>query len=173
MADLRWRAFRAVPWVWTAWERFYSRTHPATPVRSGSLFAIRRAGDVLELHLDGHALAAMRKSPGYSTFRAVHVLREDLSALAARVRAGEFAGVTTIRGTSLMGEAGAVLGFEVRSVKKSIRNRLERYFMVGLDAIYHPRGLRERAKARWPVEVAMSVEALLSRYSDDSLDTTT
>lgn len=164
MADLRWRAFRAVPWVWTTWERLYSRTHPATPVRSGSLFAIRRVGEVLELHLDGHALAAMRKNPGYSTFRAVHVLRGDLAALALRVRDGEFAGVTEIRGTSLMGEAGAVLGFEVRPVKKSIGNRLERYFMVGLDAIYHPRGLRERAKARWPVEAWMSVDELIRRY---------
>ena len=164
MAELRWRAFRAVPWVWTGWEWFYNRTHPVTPVRTGSLFGVRRVGSILELHLDGKALAAMRRGPGYSTFHAVHVLREDLSALARRLRDGEFAGVTAVRGTSLMGEAGAVLGFEVRPVKKTIGNRLERYFMVGLDAIYHPRGLRERAKARWPVEVTMSVDELLRRY---------
>lgn len=164
MADLRWRAFRAVPWVWSTWERVYMRTHPVTPVREGSLFGFRRVGSVLELHLDGRALAEMRGRADYSTFQAVHVLRADLAALAARLRDGEFPGASEIRGTSLMGEAGAVLGFEARPLPRTIGSLLQQYFMVGLDAVHHPLGLRDRAKARWPVEVSMTVESLLNRY---------
>jgi YkoP-like protein len=164
--ELRWRAFRAVPWVWVSWERFYLRLHPLTPVRPGSLFAFRRRGAVLELHLDGRALATMRRGDGYSTFRTVHELRDELAALADRFRMGELSGVRVIQGTSLIGEAGAVLGFETRPLPRTVGNRLQRYFMVGLDAVYHPGGLRERAKRRWPVEVTMTVGSLLERYPE-------
>jgi hypothetical protein len=168
MADLRWRAFRRVPWVWSGWERFYLRLHPITPIRPGSLFAVRRIGSSLELHLVSKALDRMRREAGYSTFKAVHVMRDDLAALAARIRAGAFSGVVDIRGKSLMGEAGAVLGFHTRVAPRTLGNAFEQYFQVGLDAVYHPRGLRERAKRRWPVEIWMTVAELLERYPEKS-----
>lgn len=161
---IRWRAFRAVPWVWSGWERIWLRFHPVTPVRPGSLFATRRIEETLELHLDGSVLARMRVQPGYSTFHTLRQLREELRVLAERVRAGELRGVRTIKGTSLVGRAGGVLGFDVRPLPRTIGNVLQQYFMVGLDAIYHPLGLRERAKRRWPVETTMKVETLLSTY---------
>ena len=161
---IRWRAFRAVPWVWSGWERIWLRFHPVTPVRPGSLFGIRRVDTTLELHLDGRVLARMRSEPGYSTFHVLHQLREELGVLAEQVRGGELRDVQLIKGTSLIGRAGRVLGFEVRPLPRTIGNALQQYFMVGLDAIYHPRGLRDRAKARWPVEVRMRVETLLSTY---------
>lgn len=164
MSELRWEAFRRAWWVWVAWERVYLRLHPVMPLRPGSLFGVRRRGDVLELHLDGRALSRMRDQPGYSTFRAVHTLRDDLDALAMRFRAGEFPDVVSIEGTSLMGEAGAVLGFDMRPLPWTLGAALQRYFMVGLDAIYHPRGLRPRSMRRWPVVTTMSREALLLRY---------
>ena len=170
---IRWRAFRAAPWVWTGWERIWLGLHPVTPVRPGSLFGIRRVGHTIELHLDGRMLAATRREPGYSIFKAVHQLREELGVVAGRVRRGELGDVTAIQGTSLMGEAGAVLGFEIRPLPRNLANVLKQYFLVGLDAIYHPRGLRERAMRRWPVETWMPVAALLERYPEKSDRSTT
>ena len=165
---IRWRAFRLVPWVWTGWESIWLRFHPVTPVREGSLFRMRRVDRMIELHLDPRALARMRREPGYSTFKAVHELREELGVVADRVRRGELGEVTAITGTSLMGEAGGVLGFEVRPLPRNFGNALKQYFLVGLDAIYNPRGLRDRAMRRWPAETWMPVEKLLERYPGKS-----
>jgi hypothetical protein len=163
-SNLKWRAFQRVPWIWSGWERLHLRFHRVTPIREGSLFGVRRIGSTLELHLDSRALNRMRSQAGYSTFRAVHVMRGDLSALAVRVRDGEFPGVADVRAKTLMGEAGAVLGFSTRVAPRSLANAFEQYFQVGLDAVYHPRGLRERSKHRWPVEIWMTADELLSRY---------
>lgn len=170
---IRWRAFQAVPWVWSGWERMWLRLHPVTPVRPGSLFGFRRVDHVLELHLDGRALACMRREPGYSTFQAVHQLREELALVATRVRRGELGDITGIKGTSLMGEAGGVLGFEIRPLPRNFAGVLKQYFLVGLDAIYHPRGLRPSAIRRWPAETWMTVETLLERYPEKSDRSTT
>ena len=171
--ELRWRVFRRVSWIWLAWERIYMRLHPVIPVRPGALFAFRKVGSEVELHLDSGRLGRMRDEPGYSTFRAVHQLREDLETLTARIRAGELGEVSVIKGTSLMGEAGAVLGFETRPVPRNFANVLQQYFMVGLDALYNPRGLRARATHRWPVESSMSAAALEERYGAKSPRSTT
>jgi hypothetical protein len=168
MIELRWRAFRRVPWIWSGWEWIYMRTHPTTAVRPGSLFAFRSKGQILELHIDGRALARMREKPGYSGFKAVHELREDLRVLASRVASGELGPVIGLKGTSLMGEAGGVFGFESQPLPRNFANVLKQYFLVGLDAIYHPRGLRERSKRRWPIESWMSASELLRRYGEKS-----
>jgi hypothetical protein len=165
MSGLRWRAFQRVPWVWSTWERMWLRFHPVTAIGDGSLFAVRRVGRSLELHLDSAALARMRRERGYSTFRAVRRMRDDLAALAVRLRRGDFPGVEDLRAKTLMGEAGAVLGFHTRVVPRNLRNAFQQYFQVGLDAIYHPLGLRANAKRRWPVEIWMTREELLERYS--------
>ena len=122
----------------------------------------------MELHLDGRALALMRRESGYSTFKALRELREELGVIASRVRRGELGDITEINGTSLMGEAGGVLGFEIRPLPRNFANVLRQYFLVGLDAIHHPRGLRERAMRRWPAETWMTVETLLERYTEKS-----
>jgi len=171
--EVRWRVFPRVSWIWLAWERLYVRWHPATPVRPGALFAVRQVCDDLELHLDTRALAQMRSEPGYTAFGAVRRMRDDLAALASRMRAGEFPGARSIKGTSLMGEAGAVFGFEVRPLPRNLGNWLQQYFMVGIDALYHPRGLRRRSMRRWPVESRMSVGELLRRYEAKSPRSTT
>jgi hypothetical protein len=172
MSEVRWKAFRRMLWIWLAWECIYLRLHPVTAVRQGSLFAFRRRGRIVELHLDGRALARRRRDPGYKTFQSVHQLRGDLTELAAKIRRGELGDVLEITGTSLMGEAGGVLGFETRPLPRNFANVLKQYFMVGLDAIYNPRGLRERSMRRWPVESSMSVNELLRRYEEKSSGST-
>jgi YkoP-like protein len=155
-----------VSWIWSAWERFYLWTHPVMRVRPGSLFTFAKKGQVLELHLDGRALARLRGEPGYNTFKVVHQLREEMAVLAARVRSGELGEMTGILGTSLMGEAGPVLGFETHPLPHDLSHTLLQYLLAGLDAIYNPRGLRARATRRWPVESWMSVDAMLTRYGE-------
>ena len=172
MAELRWWAFQHASGAWRGWERIYLRFRPNAPIREGSLFAVRRHGDSLELHLDSRALNRMRQSPNYSTFKALHEMRADLGALAARIRSGEFIGVQEIRAKTVLGEAAAVLGFHTRPAARNLPNWLEQYFQVGLDAIYHPRGLRENSKRRWPVEIWMTTEQLLAGYPSKSDNST-
>ncbi len=163
--ELRWRAFRRVPWVFTGWERFYLRLHPIQPIRDGALFAVSRNRGALELHLLSRQLNRMRGESGYSTFKALHVMREDLAFLAARLRRGDFDGVAEIRAKTLMGEGAKGLGFHTRVAPRNLANAFQQYFQVGLDAIYHPRGLRQHARRRWPVEIWMSVAELMKRYA--------
>lgn len=170
--SLRWRVFPHVYWIWIAWERLWLRLHPVEQIQPGSLFAWRRDHDVLELHLDGRRLAAMRRRPGYSGWKVIHELREDLGVVAGRVRAGELGWMRGIRGRSLMGEVGPVVGFEVHPLPHSFAMRLQQYFLVGLDALYHPRGLRARSRRRWPAESWMDVDALLARYDPKSSSST-
>jgi hypothetical protein len=168
MSGVRWWAFQRVPWVWSTWERIWLRFYPVTPIGDGSLFAVRRVGKSLELHLDSATLDRMRRERGYSTFRAVHRMREDLAAVAARLRRGDFHCIEDVRAKTLMGEAGAVLGFHTRVAPRNLGNAFQQYFQAGLDAIYHPRGLRANAKRRWPVEIWMTTEELLRRYPEKS-----
>ncbi len=174
-----------IPWIWLAWERFMLRMNPLTSVRPGALFSFHtmrhrrrsltlRDGStvavgavVLELHLDNRQLARMRREPGFSTWRAVHHMRDDLAALASRVAAGELGPVSAIHGTSLIGRAGRTLGFDVQPLRDGCSARLERYFMAGIDAVYHPDGLARvagRAGRRWPVDSWMSAARLADLY---------
>ena len=149
------------------------------PTRPGSLFMFRLDGyrgpdrhladgtlvqhrdPIIELHLDNRRLLAMRKENGYNTWRAVHAMRGDLAALGSRLANGEFGRVVAIHGVSLMGAAGGLIGFESTELPHTWRTAFERYFLAGLDAVYHPKGLDRldgRALGRWPVEVWMSSE---------------
>jgi len=162
--ELRWRVFRRVPWMWTAWETGCLWVHPVTPVRPGSVLTFGRRGRIVELHLDGRALRTLRSEPGYNTFKTVRQLREELASLATRVRSGELGDVTGILGTSLLGTAGPMFGFQTRPLPHDLYHTLLQYLLAGLDATYHPRGLRPRAMRRWPVETWMGIAEFLERY---------
>ena len=163
--------------VWAGWERWMLKRHPSLPARSGGLLryrverhrgpdrrlgdgtVIRRGDPIVELHFDNRALSEMRRAGRYSTWRAVRELRADLAAIASRAAAGELGPVVALHGVSLMGAAGGVLGFESVALPHDLRHAFERYFLAGLDAIYHPAGLRRlegRVRDRWPAEVWMS-----------------
>ena len=140
------------------------RLHPVTWLGPDALFGFRKVGASLELHVNSRALAQLQQTPGYSGFQAVHQMREDLSALASRVRGGELGQVNDVRAISLMGEAGGVLGFQTRPLPRTIGNAFQQYFLAGLSALYNARGMRARSLRRWPVKTWMSVEQLLRIY---------
>lgn len=163
--------------VWAAWERLMLRRHPTLPARPGGLFRFRiqdyrgpevrladgtvvRTGDrIAELHFDNEAFGALRRSGRYSAWRAVHELRLDLAELGRRAVSGELGSVVALHGTALAAAAGGVLGFETRELPHDLARAFQRYFLAGIDAIYHPLGLDRlaRARRRWPSEVWMSV----------------
>lgn len=149
------------------------RLHPVTWLGPNALFGFRCVGASLELHVNSGALTQMQRAAGYSGFRAVRQMREDLAALATGVRSGEFGPVTGVRAISLMGEAGPVLGFHTRPLPHNLGNAFQQYFLGGLSALHNPRGLRERTVQRWPVETWMSADELLARYPERSAKSTT
>jgi len=165
--DLRWRAFRHAWRAWAWWERLTLWLIPVTPIRQGSIFAVhaRRTGGVLELHVDSREYNR-RRSAGASPFGILRELRGDLAALADRIRAGEFPSARLLWARSLMGTAGGVLGFHTRRLPRTPATALHQYALVGLDALYHPKGLRRRATQRWPVETTMTVDELLRRHPE-------
>lgn len=163
--------------VWAAWERLMQRLYRVQPVRPSGLFLFRvqryrgpetalgdgtrvhRGDRIVELHINNRRLVAMRSEHGYDTWHAVETLRADLEALAGRVADGDLGVVVALHGVSLLGAAGGRLGFEVHELPRSIRLAFLRYFMAGVDAVYHPAGLSRLSNSkrdRWPVEAWMS-----------------
>ena len=174
-----------VLWIWLAWEKLVLRLHQVVPARAGALFVFRivrhrgrpvtlsdgvvicSGARIVELHLDNAQLARLRRQPEFTTWSGVGHLRRDLAALAQRVASGDHGQVEAIKGLSLLGQAGATLGFECHPLPIRFGSRLQHYFMAGLDAVYHPDGLGRlagRARRRWPVESWMSAARLVGRY---------
>jgi hypothetical protein len=169
-------------WLW--WEAFTTRWWRSHSVASGGLTRYRlvhyagrpvrlsdgtvvQPGDlIVELHLDNPALASSARQSDWSPWRDLHKGAVDLQTLDARIQRGEFGRVQALRGITLLATVGRRLGFEVRPLAPTWHTSLLRYFFVGLDAIYHPRGLARLDRhldRRWPVEMWMSAAALHAR----------
>ncbi len=163
--------------VWAGWERLMLKRHPSQPARPGGLFRysleryrgpsrrladgteIRHGDPIVELHLDNRALVTLRKVRGYSTWKAVHEMRADLVEIGSRLASGQLGPAVALHGVSLMGAAGGLIGLESNELPHDLVHALQRYFLAGLDAVYHPAGLDRlvgRPRDRWPVEVWMS-----------------
>ena len=162
--------------IWMLVENLSHHWHRLQAVQEGGFFLFRAAsyqgqahqlvdgrmvkkGDrVIELHLDNRRLSLVQQALDYRAWQVVHGLREDLAVLLKRVRSGQEGEVVALHGVSLTGAAGGLLGFEVQELKHTWQNALLRYFLVGLDAVYHKDGL-ERLKGhwreRWPCEIWM------------------
>jgi hypothetical protein len=99
----------------------------------------------------------------------VREVRGDLQALAAWTRTLDFpTDVRAIYGFSLLTRAAPRVGFTLRDRRVTIRMRLERFFMLGLMALYHGKGLERLRQgttfARYPQEMWMSIIELQRRY---------
>lgn len=169
--------------LWIVWERLLGAVQRVRPVREGSLLRyavaryrgpavrladggrLRRGATMLELHLDNHRFAEL-SAAGVHPLRVVRVLREDLHALSGLVASGALGPVAALHGVTLMAAGAPILGFEIRSLPRSLHRRLDRYFMAGLVLLYNPAGWSsvEHHAARRPGELWMSAGELRRRY---------
>ncbi len=138
---------------------------PATVLGDGTRIA---PGDlVVELHFDNRRLLALSLAGAQLPWDLLRLAREDLTELACRIGQGQLGDVRALVGITLFARAGRRLGFEVHPLPPTWYHRLQRFFFVGLIAVYHPLGWRMADRYRdraWPGRAWMSRATLLTRY---------
>ncbi len=145
----------------------YSLTrHRGAPVELDDGTVVSPADWIVELHLDNRFLQSTAGMP----WAAIQAARQDLLQLARMAVAGRLGEARALHGVSLLGGAGRGVGFEVRQLPRTWPWRLVRFYLVGLEAVFHPSGLGRLAggRRRWLVEIWMSrrrLEAGLSARS--------
>ena len=173
---------------WPLWEHITQLIHPTRPIpnATANIFHVRfmrwtgrpitlpdrthiAKGDlIVELHINNHALAeSMTHTTSWRLL--LRLMADDLSALAAWSQAPVFPpGVRAVYGFTLLSRAAPRLGFTARSRPYTIHTRLDRFFMMGLLALYNPRGTERLQQGTtyslYPEEVWMSSDDLLRRY---------
>lgn len=173
---------------WPFWEWVMGRIQPKVriPQAEGSLFWVHfmryhgrpialpdgtqvgRGDLVAEIHVRNRELAAI--SDGASPWGLLRRMTLDLRALAAWAQASDFpAGVRAVYGMTLLGRAAPRLGFTLRPPAKHWYSPLERFYLLGLIALYHPRGVERLPRGTTynssPQETWMSRQELIRRFS--------
>jgi peptidoglycan-N-acetylglucosamine deacetylase len=131
------------------------------------------SGDqIIELHFDNHRLVELSQA-GTSPWPFLQHARDDLAELERLLSSGAIANVKALHGLTLFAPAGMRLGFEVRSLPRTWRFALERFFLAGLVVLYHPAGWKAAARhaPRWPGEIWMSRATLARRYRAEGAPT--
>lgn len=179
-------------WLW--WERLTDALWRPRPVRPGGVLrchparyrgperplagggALRSGARVLVLHLDNltvagrapHREAGGAPDGGPAAFWKLQALaRDDLRALASGLEDG----VVALYGVTLFHPLARRLGFQTAPLAATPGNRLLRFFLLGLLAIYHREGSRRAVLLTpdsWPHAVWMSRTALAARYGPGS-----
>jgi MFS family permease len=176
---------------WPVWSRIMQLTFPTKPIpgATADIFRMHRrrysgaamelpdgtriaAGDgVGELHLNNALIVSIILHRSFSP-GLLRMPRSDLRALARWL--ADPANAPELRalyGVTLLGPIGARLGFTLRPRRLTIHHRLERFFMMGLLALYHPHGLTRLTEGTtyhtYPVETWMSRTELIRRYGEN------
>jgi hypothetical protein len=170
---------------WPVWERIMQRFEPVQAIPSAPygliLVHARRyrgkpvtlpdgtlvaAGDrVLEIHMKNHLLAQI--PGGLGLYRKA---RQDFAALAAWSWGPDFPpNVRALYGFSLLSRGAARLGFFLRDRPITLRVRLERFFLLGLMALYHGEGVERLRRGttyeHYPQELWLSIGELRRLYA--------
>jgi MFS family permease len=133
-------------------------------------------GDLIgEVHIRNREMAAT--APRVSSWKLLAMLAEDLRALAAWMRDPAFpAELRAFYGFTILGRGAARLGFTLRERPRSLRTRLDGFFLTGLLVLYNPRGRARLTEGTTygshPVEVWLSRDELLRRYGNTPTSTT-
>lgn len=145
--------------------RYTVRAHRGQPVRLRDGSGIALGDPIVELHLDNRRSADLA-ARNHSPWALLRELRIDLRVLATMIEGGELRRAVALHGSTLLAAAGPRLGFERRAGPHTMSLRLDRLFFVGLLALHgggSGAALAHQRK-RWPGELWMSRDGLLSRY---------
>lgn len=173
--------------VWVFVEHLINRLHRVRPVRPQAMlrYALERHrgervvlhdatvianGDpIVELHFDNRRLVELTRA-GTSPWPLFQLARGDLVELEKMLSSGTLGDVKALHGMTLFAPAGTRLGFEVHTLPRIWRFRLERFFMAGLVMLYNPAGwgAAVRQADRWPGEIWMGRATLTHRYGHES-----
>ena len=129
---------------------------------------VKRGDLVCELHMSNVKLTQIT-----DTWALIRALGGDLRALAAWAEQPDFpARVRALYGYSLLSRGAPRLGFTLRDRRITLYARLERFFLMGLLALYNAQGV-ERLRhgttfAHYPQELWMSRDELRRRYGADA-----
>lgn len=145
--------------------RYAPACHRGEPIELRDDTRISSGDPIIELHFDNRRLVELSRT-GTSPWPFLQHARDDLVELERLLSSGEIADVRALHGVTLFAAAGTRLGFEVRSLPKTWRFALERFFLAGLVVLYHPAGWMAAARhaPRWPGEIWMSRATLTRRY---------
>ncbi|HEX9414582.1 MAG TPA: hypothetical protein VF916_13840 [Ktedonobacterales bacterium] len=170
---------------WPVWERLMLRIQPIRPIPGAphGIFLIRptqfsgrpielpdstrvgRGDPIIELHMHNQALASGIAQGPWELLR---MLEGDLRALAAWAAQPEAPAFRALHGVTLLSRAAPRLGFMLRAQPITVHARLERFFMMGLLALYNVRGVERLLQGStyggYPQEVWMARTELLRRY---------
>ena len=176
---------RGILRVWPLWESIAHRLWPAIPARNtaDSIMSFRpmvyrgqsirlpdgttieRGDRIAEVHLDNQRVVSTARK---SYWRVQTVLREDLHAIAVWSQTPEGENLKAILGVTMLGVGGDRLGFTRRQLPPTLYNRLNRFYMSGLLALYSVEGLERLQRGTtsngYPEEIWMSRATLLERY---------
>lgn len=146
--------------------RYRRETYHGKLVVLGDGTVVRPGDPILELHIDSQQVLDLGVN-GLTPWQRLKAGREDMHALAELVAAGALGPVVALHGETLVEGIPRLLGFEIYPLPHTWRWGLFRYFMIGMEAIYHPSGLERLDRPRedrWPVECWLSREGLLRKH---------
>ncbi len=169
-------------WVW--WERFTNWRFKVRPVGPDSFLLyslsrysgkdrvladgtrLHRGDSIIELHFNNPYITRLIGENRFTPWKGLRLAARDISILEERVASGSLGQVKAMHGVTLFAAMGHRLGFEVYRLPHSPYWGLVRYFMVGLIALYHPKGWEHASRTRetlWPGEMWLGTETMRQR----------
>ena len=164
---------RLLEWFWqlrwvepNGFFRYRLTRHRGPPISLRDGTVVSSGDPLIELHFDNARLLQRVGAAGWNPWQAFTLIDADLKRLNRLLQSGELPPVRALHGVTMYAAAGPRVGFEVRSVPRTVGWALERFYLIGLLPIYHPDGWREvdrMRRNRWPAHLWMSREQLAHR----------